>query len=51
MPEPVDTAHPAPAQTDAAVEFLAALVPPSPGERTRAFAALLRAMTTPAVQR
>ena len=33
---------------DAAVEFLRSIAPPSPAERTRAFAALLRALTAEA---
>lgn len=33
-------------EQDQAVEFLTALVPPTPGERTRAFAALLRNLST-----
>lgn len=39
-----------PAEADQAVEFLTALVPHSPAERTRAFAALLRTMTAEATQ-
>jgi hypothetical protein len=31
---------------DQAVQFLTALVPQNPGERTRAFAALLRSLNT-----
>lgn len=38
-------AHAAPTAEDEAVAFLTALVPPSAAERSRAFAALLRAMT------
>ena len=35
----------APPEEDQAAIFLAALLPPSPAERTRAFAALLQVMT------
>lgn len=34
-------------EEDQAIAFLTALVPPAPTVRSRAFAALLRAMTTP----
>lgn len=39
-------AAPTGAHEDQAVQFLASIAPPSNAERTRAFAALLRAMNT-----
>lgn len=51
-PEPA-SAHPdngAGTGGDQAVAFLNALLPPSPAERSRAFAALLRAMTSRTVR-
>ena len=53
-PSPAPSAPSAPeavALHDQAVTFLESVAPPSMGDRTRAFAALLRALTTPTALR